>query len=136
MRSRSTEGDCSGPRDLGAQNSLLFTLNYSDRHDAATVAAEHRAFGLRHARRAPLPPPEATWPRRLRIGYLSPDFRRHVVMAFMAPVLERHDREKFEVFCFHTHLLKDEVTDRVRSQVEHWSIAAGCRTMQSPSGFG
>lgn len=113
------------PDHLGAQNSLLFTLNYSDRHDAAATAEEHRAFGLRHARPAPLPPPDARWPRRLRIGYLSPDFRRHVVMTFIGPVLERHDRAEFEVFCFHTHVLKDEVTDRVRSQVEHWSDCGG-----------
>lgn len=113
------------PEHLGAQNSLLFTLNYSDRDDAATVAAEHRAFGLRHARPVKMPPPEARWPRRLRIGYLSPDFRKHVVMAFMAPVLERHDREQFEVFCFHTHREKDEVTERLRAQVERWSDCGG-----------
>jgi predicted O-linked N-acetylglucosamine transferase (SPINDLY family) len=113
------------PGHLGAQNSLLFTLNYSDRHDAATIAEEHRAFGLRHARPGLLPPPDARWPRRLRIGYLSPDFRRHVVMTFIGPMLERHDREKFEVFCFHTHVLKDEVTARLRSQVEHWADCGG-----------
>lgn len=109
------------PDHLSAQNSLLFTLNYSDRHDAATIAGEHRAFGLRHARPVPLPPPDARWPRRLRVGYMSPDFRRHVVMTFIGPVLERHERGKFEVFCFHTHPSKDEVTERVRGQVEHWS---------------
>jgi predicted O-linked N-acetylglucosamine transferase (SPINDLY family) len=65
------------------------------------------------------------WPRRLRIGYLSPDFRKHVVMTFMAPALERHDRDQFEVFCFHTHRDKDAVTERLRSQVEHWSDCGG-----------
>jgi len=109
------------PDHLGAQNCLLFALNYSDRYDAATIAEEHRAFGLRHARPAPLPPPDARWPRRLRIGYMSPDFRRHVVMTFIGPVLERHDRGKFEIFCFHTHPLKDDVSERLRTQVEHWS---------------
>lgn len=113
------------PDHLDAQNSLLFALNYSDQHDAMAIADEHRAFGLRHARPAPLPPPDMRWPRRLRIGYLSPDFRKHVVMTFMAPLLERHDRDRFEVFCFHTHRDKDAVTERVRSQVEHWSDCGG-----------
>jgi predicted O-linked N-acetylglucosamine transferase (SPINDLY family) len=113
------------PDHLDAQNSLLFTLNYSDQHDAVAVADEHRAFGLRHARPAPLPPPDTHWPRRLRIGYLSPDFRKHVVMTFIAPVLESHDREQFEVFCFHTHREKDEATERLRSHVEHWSDCGG-----------
>jgi predicted O-linked N-acetylglucosamine transferase (SPINDLY family) len=109
------------PNHLGAQNSLLFTLNYSDRHDAATIAEEHRAFGRRHARPGPPAPTDRRWPRRLRIGYLSPDFRRHVVMTFLEPVLERHDREKFEVFCFHTFPVKDAVTERVRAKVDIWS---------------
>ncbi len=113
------------PDHLGAQNSLLFTLNYSDSVDAATVADEHRAFGLRHVRPGPLPPLDTRWPRRLRVGYLSPDFRRHVVMTFIGPILERHDRGKFEVFCFHTNPAKDEVTERVSGLVEHWSDCGG-----------
>jgi tetratricopeptide (TPR) repeat protein len=52
------------PGHLNTEQSLLFTLNYSDKCAAADIAAEHRAFGLRHARPAPLPPPEARWPRR------------------------------------------------------------------------
>ena len=40
--------------------------------------------------------------RRLKIGYLSADFRRHPVARLIAPVLERHDRHRFEVIGYST----------------------------------
>jgi len=36
---------------------------------------------------------------RLRIAYISPDFREHPVGHLMAGVIENHDRSKFEVIC-------------------------------------
>ncbi|NJM34251.1 MAG: tetratricopeptide repeat protein [Rhodomicrobium sp.] len=40
--------------------------------------------------------------RRLRIGYLSGDFRRHATARLISELIERHDRTRFEVFgyCF------------------------------------
>jgi predicted O-linked N-acetylglucosamine transferase (SPINDLY family) len=35
--------------------------------------------------------------RKLKIGYLSPDFREHPIAQLMAGVLEHHDRDQFEV---------------------------------------
>jgi predicted O-linked N-acetylglucosamine transferase (SPINDLY family)/2-polyprenyl-3-methyl-5-hydroxy-6-metoxy-1,4-benzoquinol methylase len=37
---------------------------------------------------------------RIRIGYLSSDFRNHATMHLMAGVFEHHDRERFEVFAY------------------------------------
>lgn len=60
--------------------------------------------------------------RKLRIGYLSPDFRRHAVAYFSEPYLLGHDRENFEIFAFAE--LKpgaaDTWTERFRSYVHHW----------------
>jgi predicted O-linked N-acetylglucosamine transferase (SPINDLY family) len=39
-------------------------------------------------------------PGRLRIAYLSSDFRNHATSRLLVEVLERHDRERFEVFAF------------------------------------
>jgi predicted O-linked N-acetylglucosamine transferase (SPINDLY family)/predicted SAM-dependent methyltransferase len=113
------------PDHLDSHCCLLFTLNYSDKYDADTVSAEHRRFGERHARAAPGPEPDRRWPRKLRIGYLSPDFRSHVVASFIGPALARHDREKFELFCYYTNPEHDEDTARLRSYAEHWSDCAG-----------
>ncbi len=37
---------------------------------------------------------------RIRVGYLSCDFRNHATMHLMAGLLESHDRERFEVFAY------------------------------------
>jgi tetratricopeptide (TPR) repeat protein len=58
-------------------SNLLLTLNCSDHMSAEAIAGEHRAFGERFARLLPPLPPQAETARgeRLRIGYVSGDFR-------------------------------------------------------------
>lgn len=60
--------------------------------------------------------------RRLRIGYVSPDFRAHPVGYFIEPLLANHDRSGFEVTCYanHAESQSDNVTDRLRGLAEHW----------------
>ncbi|MFO0556073.1 MAG: tetratricopeptide repeat protein [Polyangiaceae bacterium] len=53
--------------------------------------------------------------RKLRVGYLSPDFREHAVMRFMTGILAEHDRAEFEVFCYSTAHREDERTRVVRA---------------------
>lgn len=108
------------PKDVDAFTNLLLTLNYSERHDAAEIYAEHRRFGARFARPYVVPEPDRAWPRRLRVGYVSPDFRSHVVAFFIEPILAAHDRGRFEVFCYYNHRWEDKVTERLRGLVEHW----------------
>ena len=37
---------------------------------------------------------------KLKIGYVSPDFKRHSVQSFLLPTLAHHNHDKFEVFAF------------------------------------
>ncbi len=46
------------------------------------------------------PPPVAAQRSRVRVGYLSPDFREHVNAYLLHPLLRLHDRSRFEVFCY------------------------------------
>lgn len=101
-------------------SNLLLELNYSANQDAASIFREHRRFGEVFARRYEAPVPDPAWPRKLRIGYVSPDFRDHVVMRFVEPVLERHDRARFDVYCYYNHRQKDAVTDRLRKLAAQW----------------
>ena len=67
------------------------------------IAEEHRRWNLQHA--APLkqfirPHANDRSPeRRLRIGYVSPDFREHPVGRFLLPLLATTTQQSFEVFC-------------------------------------
>jgi predicted O-linked N-acetylglucosamine transferase (SPINDLY family) len=59
--------------------------------------------------------------RRLRLGYLSADFRTHATSQLLVQVLERHDRQVFEVFALSTG--PDDgsaLRQRVVKAVEHF----------------
>ena len=58
--------------------------------------------------------------RPLRIGYLSPDFRRHPVSSLLAKTLEHHDRSNVEVFCYYNFPGADDITARIRRSAQHW----------------
>lgn len=58
--------------------------------------------------------------RRLRIGYMSGDFRQHAMMYFIEQLLARHDRTRVELFAFSTNRACDTVTQRLQALVDHW----------------
>ncbi|HEX2567778.1 MAG TPA: tetratricopeptide repeat protein [Burkholderiales bacterium] len=108
------------PNNAEVFTNLLLTLNYSDRCSAEDIFREHLRYGARFVKPYPEPEPDREWPRRLRIGYVSPDFRKHVVAVFMEPILRRRDRSRFEVFCYYNHRWEDRVTERFRELSDHW----------------
>src|SRR5205085_8028706 len=116
------------PDRVDVWSNLLFTLNCVDGIPAETVFAEHRAFGERFgARVAPLPPTQRPplAGRRLKVGYVSADYRKHAVATFFEPVLEAHDRNRIEVFCYYNQLVGDEVTQRIRASADHFVAVHG-----------
>ena len=63
--------------------------------------------------------------KKLRIGYLSPDFRQHIVADFAWPFFFQYDRQRFEVVCYDTKDKSDEITHQIRSAVDGWKNLAG-----------
>ena len=112
------------PEFKDARGNLLMAMNYSPDFTPEEVFAAHREF-------APLVRPEITHQntpkpdRRLKIGYVSPDFRRHPVAYFFEPILRCHQRSLFEVYCYDSNGLADEMTGKIRSQADHWRDIAG-----------
>jgi predicted O-linked N-acetylglucosamine transferase (SPINDLY family) len=108
------------PDHYNPWDNLLLTLNYSQRVAPPELYAEHRRYGTKFAKPYDAPIAQPLGGRRLRVGYVSPDFRHHVVSCFFESILANHDRERFEVFCYYNHRIEDQVTDRLRSAAEHW----------------
>jgi predicted O-linked N-acetylglucosamine transferase (SPINDLY family) len=99
---------------------LLNALNSSDELSPAGVAAQHMAVASFFPTLRPVRFLERKLPtdRKIRVGYLSPDFRRHSVSYFIRPVLEHHNRDAFEVFCYHTQA-SDHITDGLLGLADH-----------------
>lgn len=111
-----------------AHSNLCYALYFDPDADPQAVFEEHLAWAQRFAEplRAQLRPHDrGGTPQRLRIGYVSPDLRRHVVGFFMEPVLEHHDRAAFEVFCYADVPQEDEVSRRLREHSAVWRNTSG-----------
>lgn len=117
------------PNDVEAHSNLLFITQYFEKFTPPDVFDKHLAFAAKFE--APLKPqwaPHANTcdpERRLKIGYISPDFRNHSVAHFIEPILEAHDKSKVEVFCYYNHSGQDAFTERIRSAADHWVPCVG-----------
>jgi predicted O-linked N-acetylglucosamine transferase (SPINDLY family) len=104
-------------------------MNYNSRHNPQDIFSEHLAFAKKFAEplssAVSLHTNERNPNRRLRIGYCSPDFRRHAVAYFIEPVLAAHNGEHFEIFCYSLVRIQDEVTKRIQGQTDQWRSMAG-----------
>jgi len=97
------------PASVEAITNYLLSLNYSPKRSPEEIFEAHKRYGkkLGKGRSSKLP----TDGEKIRIGYISPDFRRHSVANFIAPVIEGHDRKTFEIFCYSDVSSADDVTD-------------------------
>jgi protein O-GlcNAc transferase len=112
------------PANVKAHTNLIFALDLDPRVGLAEAMAERRRWSARHAghaiRRdhANVVDPE----RRLRVGYVSGDFKAHSAAEALAPVILGHS-EAFEVFCYSQVRVADAVTERFRAAMPHWREA-------------
>src|SRR5688572_19086849 len=86
-----------------AHSNLLVTLHYRPCGRPSRLGAGARSWGRRRAGRPTARPPHHDSPaagRRLRLGYLSGELRRHPVGYFLESVLGLHDRAEVEFFFY------------------------------------
>jgi len=57
---------------------------------------------------------------KIRVGYVSGDFRRHPVSDFFIPVLDKHNKNEVEVYCYSSTKREDKVTDQIKKSSDHW----------------
>jgi protein O-GlcNAc transferase len=117
------------PNLPAVHSNLLFYLNYQLGHEGAAMAEEHRRWNRRHAE----PLKQFIWAhdnerdpeRRLRIGYVSPDFRGHAAAALMLPLMANHDHARVEVYGYAEVARPDAMTERFRGHADQWRNTAG-----------
>lgn len=118
------------PNDPGNYTNKLLFMLADPEVDATQLSAAARQYGATFE-----PPLQPEWPlfadhrgspwKRLKIGFLSPDFRVHSVMYFVEGLLAQLDRRQFEVFAFYLFPRDDHVTERVQRHADHFVPLAG-----------
>jgi predicted O-linked N-acetylglucosamine transferase (SPINDLY family) len=116
------------PAYIVAHSNLLLALQYQTGLDLSYqyVAAENwwRQYGSNKFK-FDITKNLLTGQKRLKIGYVSPDFRQHSVGFFFLPLLSNHDRRLFEVFCYSDVQCPDYVTDKIKMLCDHWRPLMG-----------
>jgi predicted O-linked N-acetylglucosamine transferase (SPINDLY family) len=109
------------PREV--VDTALLAVQFVPGSGADGIARAHRDFErhlgeverMVHAR-----PGAGEAGRRLRVGYVSADFRSHSVAYFVEPVFARHDRAQVEVTGYFCNRFGDAMTQRLRGLCDRW----------------
>jgi len=111
------------PSNPATHGNLCFALSFQSL-EPQPILEECRRWNARFAapmrRVASAPAADPSPHRRLKIGYVSADFRDHCQSLFSVPLLTHHDRSAFEIFGYSSVERADEQTQRIARLVEVW----------------
>ena len=117
------------PEFVDPRASMLFALNYHPDKSASDIFTSYREYDEWLGR-----PLRSIWrthsngrevSRRMKVGYVSPDFRQHPVRYFLEPLLAQHDKREVELYGYAEIAREDVVTDRYRTYMDHWVATLG-----------
>ncbi len=110
------------------RSNILLAMNYHTEYPAERIFRESKKWWQQHGAGVAgaishINEPDAA--RRLKVGYVSADFRQHSVSFFFLPLLAAHDRDQVEVYCYSGVKSPDQMTDRIRQLADHWCSMVG-----------
>lgn len=110
------------PEELLYRSNLLLVSQFAPEMDEAALAQLAQAAARLIAANAPRPtvPLQPARHPRLRIAYLSSDFRISAPGFFIDSILAGHDRQTFEVWALATGPCNDIWSQRLRQHVDRW----------------
>ena len=107
------------PSSLEIHSNLILTLHYDPTTTAEDLTAAHEAWNRQHLSphlsHKNVPEPG----RRLRLGFVSPDLRDHVVGRALLPSFRRFDPARFELYCY-GNTVADAVGVEFKSGCHAW----------------
>jgi len=124
-----TAAHAAAPDAAGLYSDYLLWNHLAADPDPHTVFELHRRFGEIMSSRVPAQYAgrhrcTADPARVLRVGYVSRNFLRHSVAFFVEPVIAQHDRGRYRVYCYYTHTVVDETTERMAGLADVWRHVA------------
>ena len=117
------------PEMTEVDSNLIYSLQFHPGFDALGIAEEHRRWHRQHAeplRKFQRPHANDRDPdRRLRVGYVSPDFREQAESHFVIPLFAGHDQSRYEIHAYASVIRPDRITERHRASVSVWHEVHG-----------
>jgi protein O-GlcNAc transferase len=112
-----------------AHNNRNLCLNYSSLWSPLFIYKQHLEFEKQFSRSKvehtlnPVFKKDSS--ERLRIGYVSADFKIHSVGFFFEPLLKNHNNHAVETFCYYNNNVVDTTTKRLMTACDHWRSIFG-----------
>ena len=107
--------------DAAIWEARLYTFSYHPDLSAADIYAEFVRWGERFPEPATdFSAHDRTAWRRLRVGYVSPDFRRHTSRFYFWPLFANHDHSVVELYAYSNVKFEDGLTARFKGLFDHW----------------
>lgn len=106
------------PLNDKAYSNLLLCMNYADEFQQKDIFKVSKCWGERYQSDNQVVFPQKR--SRIRVAYLSPDFKRHSISYFFLPLIEQHDRICFEIYCISDVAVPDEITEKISSLADGW----------------
>ncbi|MCA9264167.1 MAG: tetratricopeptide repeat protein [Planctomycetales bacterium] len=108
--------------DASLASDYLFALSHDPTAAPQFVMQEHLDWGraVESASAFTSHPNVPDPDRRLRIGYVSPDYRQHVMANYLLPVFREHNRDAFEIFAYSAVTAEDEKTSQFQKLADQW----------------
>jgi protein O-GlcNAc transferase len=117
------------PGYVAAHSNLLMCSQYQDDATATSLARAHGEFDERHT--TSYRESWAPWDvdrdpdRPLRLGFVSPDLRKHPVGFLVVRALENLDPTAFESVCYYSRADHDELSERIMAVAGEWHDVLG-----------
>ncbi|WP_020592195.1 tetratricopeptide repeat protein [Kiloniella laminariae] len=122
------------PNNPALISSYLACMVYSSSHTTEELFAAHQKYAARLevpvGQRLPIREYSVSSGRKIRIGYVSPDFREHATSRFMEPIIANHDRDKFHISLYAESKIVDAVTKRFQEHADSWCFTTGTSDAQ------
>lgn len=123
------------PDAITLQATRVMYLNYDPDLSRADLSREHFAFGQHFKNHLPVLPQDYAdrsfdLERKLRIGFVSPDFRAHSVAYYVRPFFDAFDRDRFDVVGYANVAAEDTVTADLRNLATEWRDIVGWHNQQ------
>jgi predicted O-linked N-acetylglucosamine transferase (SPINDLY family) len=112
------------PDQPAVRSNKVYALEFHADADEQRIAAAREEWNLHHAKplqsRHQPPANDRDSSRRLRVGYISPNFRDHCQSLFTLPLLSNHNHAEFEIFCYSDGGGEDVIREKLRREADEW----------------
>lgn len=119
------------PKDAWVRSNVLFEMNYCAEFSSKDIFDKHLEWAASHEQlsldRQIALSNSRDKHRKIKIGYVSPDFHSHPVGFLTRGVICHHDKSNFDVYCYARVTRPDHITQEIKQAAGHWVDTLGLR---------